>query len=177
MKYMPWCPKCGYKYRPDVKTCTDCGSELVEQNPNPPANTTQETRFILELALLCVLGPWVWLLSTSALGYSAHNVAVASETAAIITGCLAFTLPLVIVFSGAFLYGRFRSRRIGLRSGIASIAAGTVIQILLCLSFVVAGVVPEPWKLVFCFPAGVVLSVIIVVTVQLGFFLRSGNRV
>lgn len=30
---MPWCPKCGYEYRPGFDTCSDCGSTLVEEDP------------------------------------------------------------------------------------------------------------------------------------------------
>jgi uncharacterized OB-fold protein len=28
---MPFCPKCGYEYEPDVKVCPDCEVELVDQ--------------------------------------------------------------------------------------------------------------------------------------------------
>ncbi len=30
---MPWCPKCKNEYREGIKNCTDCGSELVEEEP------------------------------------------------------------------------------------------------------------------------------------------------
>lgn len=31
---MPFCPKCRYEYLPEVKTCPDCGSELVDELPD-----------------------------------------------------------------------------------------------------------------------------------------------
>ena len=30
---MPFCPKCGYEYLPEIKKCPDCNRELVESLP------------------------------------------------------------------------------------------------------------------------------------------------
>lgn len=30
---MPWCPKCKNEYKEGIKTCSDCGCELVENEP------------------------------------------------------------------------------------------------------------------------------------------------
>jgi hypothetical protein len=30
---MPFCPKCKYEYRPDIKTCPDCDVALVDNLP------------------------------------------------------------------------------------------------------------------------------------------------
>jgi hypothetical protein len=30
---MPFCPTCRYEYLPEIKTCPECGSELVEELP------------------------------------------------------------------------------------------------------------------------------------------------
>jgi hypothetical protein len=30
---MPFCPKCRYEYRPDIKKCPDCDAKLVDELP------------------------------------------------------------------------------------------------------------------------------------------------
>lgn len=30
---MPYCPKCKYEYRPDIKVCPDCNEKLVAELP------------------------------------------------------------------------------------------------------------------------------------------------
>ncbi len=30
---MPFCPQCRYEYLPEIKTCLDCGSALVDELP------------------------------------------------------------------------------------------------------------------------------------------------
>jgi hypothetical protein len=31
---MPFCPRCRYEYRPDIKTCPDCDAKLVDELPS-----------------------------------------------------------------------------------------------------------------------------------------------
>ncbi|MCK5243309.1 hypothetical protein KAR34_12750 [bacterium] len=33
---MPYCPKCGYEYQPDINTCPDCNEQLVAFLPPDP---------------------------------------------------------------------------------------------------------------------------------------------
>ena len=33
---MPFCPKCRYEYRPEIKVCPDCGEKLVAELPPEP---------------------------------------------------------------------------------------------------------------------------------------------
>ena len=33
---MPWCPKCKTEYREGIKLCTDCGSELIDEETDIP---------------------------------------------------------------------------------------------------------------------------------------------
>lgn len=39
---MPWCPKCKTEYVPGTKTCSDCGSELVEVLPDEESIVFEE---------------------------------------------------------------------------------------------------------------------------------------
>jgi hypothetical protein len=39
---MPFCPTCGYEYRPGVHICPDCGASLVATLPDEPAQVSDE---------------------------------------------------------------------------------------------------------------------------------------
>ena len=54
---MPFCPQCGYEYRPGVTTCPDCGELLSAEPPEepqptdagwPPADVPEEDEAALE---------------------------------------------------------------------------------------------------------------------------------
>jgi hypothetical protein len=50
---MPFCPKCKYEYKPEIRICPDCNEELVnnltEEEPEEEPEFDEE----VELALLC----------------------------------------------------------------------------------------------------------------------------
>lgn len=49
---MPWCPKCRTEYRGGFATCSDCGSQLVEQLENeqdPMASSEHKWCFLTEI--------------------------------------------------------------------------------------------------------------------------------
>jgi predicted nucleic acid-binding Zn-ribbon protein len=39
---MPFCPNCGYEYKPNVSECPDCGARLVEKLPEESARNKPE---------------------------------------------------------------------------------------------------------------------------------------
>ena len=36
---MPYCPKCGYEYLPEVRQCPDCGEQLAARPPVAPGDS------------------------------------------------------------------------------------------------------------------------------------------
>ncbi|MCI0530950.1 MAG: DUF2007 domain-containing protein [candidate division Zixibacteria bacterium] len=44
---MPFCPNCQYEYEPEVASCPDCGTALVEKLPEETSDDFQESKFVL----------------------------------------------------------------------------------------------------------------------------------
>jgi hypothetical protein len=61
---MPFCPRCGYEYRPEIETCPDCGTTLVEQPPrrNPTLLHEEPEVLVAEVANETLAGIWAGLL-------------------------------------------------------------------------------------------------------------------
>lgn len=47
---MPWCPKCGTEYRPEIETCPDCGAGLIEEFPGLAEGVTTPRQRKIALA-------------------------------------------------------------------------------------------------------------------------------
>ena len=43
---MPYCSNCRTEYRPGIKNCSDCGSPLVGELPDVPAEATPEDNLV-----------------------------------------------------------------------------------------------------------------------------------
>ena len=159
---MRYCPKCGYEYRPEIETCPDCGAGLVEQAEIPV--TPLSTRAVVELAVIACLGPWLWYL-LAAVASRLSFVPGVFEISGIVV------IPILLA-AGAVIYG-YR-RRINASAGalVGGWLASCFIHGAVAAAFVLAGLIPEPWKLVLVLPCEAIVSGIVIILVWFGRMLR-----
>lgn len=161
---MPWCPRCGYEYRDDVKLCTDCGSELVSENP-VPAYMKSSTQ-VLELAAVCVLVPWLGFAVLALLG-NVINLA-SPQQAKDVTGSLLLALAGILILALSGMYGYLRRLRVLVITIFEAWVSGGFTQFLIFFILVVLGQVPEPYKLIIAYPLSMICSLLALIAVKIG---------
>lgn len=155
---MPWCPKCSSEYRDEFTVCADCGSELIDQNPNPPSTSAPisplNIRGVLILATITFLVPYIWILSAT--GFTEE---------------LTFIYLTLFVFGYALMHGWRNCRVVDGSLLVESLVVAAILHVTLWVILLLASII-NLFRVVGTVPFIVMFSIVFLAVVWFGALLH-----